>query len=623
MIYIKIILLLMSFVGYVTYITKFSKLNVIQAPFLFCCFTSIFLYAFAIVGALVLGTYLVLVVGLLLFAFCIYKQWLNIHTFKLVDIKYFIFTAPYFALYFAISKDFKFLGWDEFSFWASSQKLIFETGELYKEHSPIFFKSYPPAQQLFQYYLTKLTFWSEKNVLFAQIFWVLSGLMCVAGTLITRPLQAAITFLTSCAFLYYFNFSFVTLYSDPLLGVCFAASVALAYKNKTDLASTLALFLSMAILVLIKEIGIFLALVALSIAFINRCIELGSVDTSRFKKILPAITATLVLAIGLLAVMKTWSWYLGTINALRQMNLPVLADFSNSPLRERSAQTMIEFWARLAKPNYLEMANAPANSSTSIAAFAIRMIALSTFLIFITSRHQRVKIVATTFTLAAGAIAYTVVLLFSFLVLFTEYEGVRLASFERYLSTYTIAWFLILYSLLASEIFSRDIKFAALSQLVCISLVIYFVPRVYFQDIRKIESVGPINNLRISVDNFALAVKKNMGPDEKVYFIAQNSNGLERAIFTYAMLPFTSSTEWCWSLGEKYYDGDVWTCNTSLKNVLKGYDYLALYSADTQFWQTNAALFNSSALGTKSGIFKINRKVDGGIQSLTKIDKTL
>jgi len=81
-----------------------------------------------------------------------------------------IFIAAYGVLFFAIAPEFKFLGWDEFSFWASSQKLIFGTGELYNEHSPIFLKSYPPGQQLFQYYLTKMTFWSEKMFCLPKYF---------------------------------------------------------------------------------------------------------------------------------------------------------------------------------------------------------------------------------------------------------------------------------------------------------------------------------------------------------------------------------------------------------------------------------------------------------------------
>lgn len=620
MIYIKIILLLLSFVGYVTYISKRGGLSLAQAPFLFCCFISIFLYVFAISGSLVLGAYLAFAIGLSLFVLSIYKKWLRSHIFQNFDFSHLIFIAPYCVLYFAIAPEFKFLGWDEFSFWASSQKLIFGTGELYKEHSPIFLKSYPPGQQLLQYYLTKMTFWSEKNVLFAQIFWVLSGLMCVSGTLIKRPIHAAMTFLTSCAFLYYFNFSFSTLYSDPLLGVCFAACVAFAYTHKSGLISSLVLFLSMATLVLIKEIGIFLALVALAISFVSRCLDTESTETALFKKISYAVISTLALTAALFAVSKTWSWYLSTINSIRPISVPGLTDFSLSPLRERTAQTMAELWTRISKSGYLTVADTPLAVSPSVLAFIAGMIILSALLVVITSKHHRLKAGLTTAILTGGAFAYIAVLIFSFLVVFTEYEGVRLASFERYLSTYAFAWFLILYTLLIAETSRREFKYAVFIQFACIGLTLYFVPRVYFQEVSKIQSIGPVNDLRVSVDNFSLMVKKHIARDEKVYFIAQNTNGLERAVFTYAMLPFTSSMEWCWSLGQKYFDGDVWTCNTSLESVLKGYTYLALYSADEQFWKNNAAFFDPSVHGSKSGVFKINRKSDGTIQSFSKLD---
>ena len=86
------------------------------------------------------------------------------------------------------------------------------------------------------------------------------------------------------------------------------------------------------------------------------------------------------------------------------------------------------------------------------------------------------------------------------------------------------------------------------------------------------------------------------------------------------MRPFTSSMDWCWSLGEKYFKGDVWTCDRSLESVLQGYTYLALYKGDAQFWKINSALFNLKDIHSDSGIFKINRRADGSIESLLKID---
>ena len=208
MIYLKTLLLILSFAGYLTYLSRRVGLSIAQAPFIFCCLICIFLYSFAIVDELVLGAYFAFILGLALLVISTYNKSLQTHLLKSFNCSCVIYIVPYGLLFIAISQGFKFLGWDEFSFWALSQKIIFDTGALYKENSPISYKFYPPAQQLFQYYLTKMTFWSEKNVLFAQIFWVLSGLMCVAGTLINKSLYAAITFLFSCAFLYYFNFSF-------------------------------------------------------------------------------------------------------------------------------------------------------------------------------------------------------------------------------------------------------------------------------------------------------------------------------------------------------------------------------------------------------------------------------
>jgi hypothetical protein len=46
-------------------------------------------------------------------------------------------------------------------------------------------------------------------------------------------------------------------------------------------------------------------------------------------------------------------------------------------------------------------------------------------------------------------------------------------------------------------------------------------------------------------------------------------------------------------------------------NALKGYDYLALFYADTQFWSLNPTLFPPDSIGVERGIFKIEWSPDG------------
>jgi hypothetical protein len=88
-------------------------------------------------------------------------------------------------------------------------------------------------------------------------------------------------------------------------------------------------------------------------------------------------------------------------------------------------------------------------------------------------------------------------------------------------------------------------------------------------------------------------------------------------MFYYAMLPHTVSTSWCWSLGDKYFEGDVWTCNETLGGVLRGYDYLALYRGDDQFWNKNKSFFDSASVGGVRGLYKINHL--NGNTSLTQV----
>ena len=75
------------------------------------------------------------------------------------------------------------------------------------------------------------------------------------------------------------------------------------------------------------------------------------------------------------------------------------------------------------------------------------------------------------------------------------------------------------------------------------------------------------------------------------------------------MVPFLPSE--CWSVGKKYNEADVWTCDQPLGYLLKDYDYLAIYHADQRFWQDNQALFSADGLGKETGVYKVTRKNDG------------
>ena len=637
---LTIALLVLSSSGYLTQLTARPNIGLYKAPFLFCCMVSLLLYGFAIVGHLELGLWFTVALGLLLLGLQI-NSWAKAQprapravksdnaagalsvtgqafTHKFAQIAVAI---PFVLFYLSIDSQFKFLLWDEFSYWASSAKIIFETNALFNNDSPIFFKSYPPLQQLFQYYFAKLTFWSEKNVLFAQTFWVLSALLCVAGSFVKKPVHTAIVFLTSCSFLYFFEYSYSTIYSDPLMGVCFAACLALAFEQDGSKGRALIFFIGVAALLLLKEIAVLLAMVSVAV-FIVSFVSSQQAQTQSFRDSWVACFKTLAAGIlGLVAVVQSWAWYVAKIEGTRDLAANGLRSLLEPALQGRVDKTITEFIVRVFKPGYLHIAQYKQLYSPSVVTLAAAFILISLGLVYFAKKAERLKIGGNLLLIAGGAAGYTLALLISYLLIFTEYEGIRLASFERYLSTYILAWLLIVYALIASRLEARRSALALVGQLALALALALYAPAAYFKDLRKIESQGEALAVRQSTEALAAQIKPHLKAGDKIYFIAQKSNGLERTMFYYAMLPFTTSTSWCWSIGPKYFEGDVWTCQTHLHGLLKGFDYLALFNGDQQFWNQEQALFDAPSLNKVSGLFKINRE-NGVITGLSFVPTT-
>lgn len=612
-------LLCLSTIGFISFLSQNEIVGRYKAPFVFCCLISVTLFFFALANFLYLGVVVSVAIG------CLMLVWQGFRYFridfkKVINFSDFLIIIPFVIFYIAIARDFKFLLWDEFSFWASSSKIIFETNALFKSDSPIFLKSYPPIQQLFQYYFVKQTYWSEKNVLYAQTFWVLSALLCVVGSVVKRPLNVALTFIVSSSFLYFFNYSYSTIYSDPLLGACFAASLALAIDTQRRTASVITFFVTIAALILIKEIAILLALVAICVFFICYSWQFLEENKSLKDKFLIPLMVTALGLLSTVGVLKSWSWYVAKIQSTRDIVIPGLSALSDPVFTKRVSLTVAEFFSRILKPGFLSFSQQLTNVSPSILFLFIIFTVLSFGIVLTKPRVERTRLGITLLIIFAGAFGYLAALLFSYLVFFTEYEGTRLASFERYFSSYVLAWLLILFVMLCSAMDELKQRSLVIAQAVIASVVFIMIPQIYIKELRSIESGGEPYLLRQKTEDFAAKVKKYIQPGEKVYFVAQNSNGLERTMFYYAMLPYTSSMSWCWSLGKKYYEGDVWSCDVNLMSLLDGYSYLAVYRGDDQLWQSANELFDSNEIKSASpSLFKINRS-EGKIESIRRLD---
>lgn len=591
------LLLILSSAGYISFIHLYNCCRLTVSPFLYIAFVVVFLYCFAVLGYLPLGAMLCLLLGIAAGAWVLWRYRTTLAS-GLRDTQawHFLYFTPFLVFFFAIPEDFLFTEWDEFSFWASSIKLIHQTDALWITDSAIGFKHYPPGQQLFQYYITYFTGWSEGRVLYAQIAFMLSALLAVAGTFMRRAgaLELAV-FWTSCVILYLLRFDFAHILVDQLLAVCFAASLAITWNAKSTLRSALTVSMVVALLMLIKQVGLILGLVTISIYWISLYFDKpadgSGCDSKQASKAyaMKLALATLPLATQFL-INHSWQSYVASIGALTNLTIPSFGEFYAPDMLERTRATSAAFLNRIQEGKFI----------VPVVGFLI----FSGHAFWLHGKSARRKAGLSLAVLFLSMAGYTAFLFISYLVFFSEYEGVRLASFSRYSKTYFLAWALVLFALTFSFLQKRNV---AVQRRTAIALTIVFMavaPKQFYADIRSVTVDQNLLETRKKVEQLASTVKHSIKPGERVYFVSQNSSGYENLVFRYAMMPHQTSQR-CWSLGKPYGPNDVWTCDGPLNEQTEGYSYLAIYHADDQFWKYASGPVTFSGTDSQTGVFRI------------------
>lgn len=604
---VKSLIFLVSTVGYLLFFVNRAKIRPLIAPFAWVCFVMVSTYFFAVAGLLFLGANFILCLGCVAGFIAIWRNEKSLQQKDQHILVLSIWLVSIAVTYFSIPSDFMFLLWDEVGGWARSQKLIYETNALLNANSPFSLRSYPPGQQIFQYYITKATFWSEKNLLLAQNVFIFSALLAVVGALFKRPLWACIVYLTMLPMIYFFNFNYNTIYADPLLAAVFAGCLALAVKPNEERADPWVLAICLSGFLLLKDIAlVFTALVLFIYALRMLDTHLQVSNTVCSNKLKGMIKNLAVCFATVCIIIFSWKWYVSVIGTAKTEVIRLSLDgFMQEPYRQRAGTTITAFINALLKPGYFVGQFKTLSLNFSMLLAMLMTIGLSGLIVLISPKEKRVSAFLIVLSCAFGAVGYLLFLLWLYLTYFTEYEGTRLASFDRYSMTYLLAWLLVTFTWLMSVIAERFKSiFTTMIPLGCALLVYCFVPTKFYSDIKKLPVDKVSFEKRKATQALSDEVRKHIKPGEKVYFLAQNTNGYERHLFDYAMLPFPPND--CWSVGKKYNEGDVWTCDRPLGLLLKDYSYLAIYAADDRFWKDNAELFEPSGVGRARGVYKIN-----------------
>lgn len=597
--------------GYSIWLVQIGNLKWQQAPFITISFCAILLYLSGILGFLEQGWFFCVGVGLILGAYTVYYKAPVINITGKFALSFLVSVAPFLFSFLSVKNDYMFTDWDEFSFWGASIKIMAVTNAIYDNGSALSntFKAYPPFQQLAQYLFVYPAGWSESAVLKAHNIYIYSAILFSSSTIIRKnSLLAAISFVAASTFIYFFKYDIGHVLVDQLLGVVFLSALCIAVSD-SDKERKFILPMIIFILPLIKQIGLVFGLFSISCAFIY--IALGKNGNIKHR-LIEAFTLSLICLGVLLISFKSWALYLSSVDVTPVFSSSGSINWASTAMQAKISATIAELNTRLLNPLYLTY------SVYHLRPVAIFIISVAMIVpISILSKGRRIQETAVAAILPVMCASYIAFLVYCYIAYFSEFEAKRLASFERYAGTFLLAWASFLLLKIVDLSFRGFRSAYSLIAVLAISIPLYGVTALYRFDLQKVRPEQKKAVLRKDVSRLSDMIWKKLKPGDSVYFIAQNTKGLEKLAFSYEMQPFKANT-WCWTLGKKYYDSDVWTCDKSLSEVMKGYTYLAIYKADQQFWDLFSSNFKDKEKRDEPAIYKAQYD-KAGVLSLTEV----
>lgn len=190
---------------------------------------------------------------------------------------------------------------------------------------------------------------------------------------------------------------------------------------------------------------------------------------------------------------------------------------------------------------------------------------------------------------------YLFIQLSSYLFLFTEYEGVHLASFTRYFGTFLLGVYALIigYMLIKSD--DNDNK-KRIPKYIVIFLIMIAITGLYsFISVTVLAPFGTRSTIETRREYEQISsIKNEVDSGETIYFIDIGSNGYSYHLCGYIAYPIKLNS--LGSIGtSRYYEGDIWTrivTPDELKeDLLNNFNYLYIQNTEYNFEQEYGHLF--------------------------------
>lgn len=567
---------------------------------------------------LLVGVYIIILLSSLLFIYnfiCIYK--------KKKIIKENIFTPSFFFFIvfsiFLILLNFGrlFIVWDEFSHWALVVKNMFYLNTFgLGSDSTVLAKSYLSGTSLFQYFCVKLNgTYNESILYFAQNLMFFSLILPIfknfkkLNNIMLWLSMAIVVLLPTLFYPYFYN----SIYVDGMLGIAFAYSIYsyyLNYENGLDKFNKINLSASILMLIFIKDFGLILSLITIFIILIDNIFIRNKFSV----KILLKNSKDIIL-IYLPAIIIKILW---TIELKKNVENVTSSNSLLSSIINLFKEGLVGYKTTV----YYEFKNALffrslSSSSMLNISFVVGICIFILLYCLLTYNIKKSKLktsyIFSEFTIILGGLGYALLILIAYLILFSEYEALRLASYERYISTYTLGMLLIIVALIInkySNILRKNNIFCIISIISLICIINYSALLNMVKYAR--DSINNTKDIRNQYKKFKSITDKYVKKGDLLYFISTNDDGIDFYIARYELTPNKMNLNYAWSIGNPYNDSDIWTVQISkedwAKHLINDYNYVYLFDIDEQFISKYNTLFdvNSKSINDNQ-LYKVEK----------------
>jgi len=574
----------------------------------FCLMGStIVVYIFAMLGNLLLGYILIILSAVLPTALYWIRKRIKVsEELKAIWTPSLALICLVYVLLGAINFGRTFHAWDDFMHWGPFVKETYRNMALYNSEASLVevHPDYPPIISLYESFWVLLSGKYNESILFISLQYLQLSFFFpfldrvkwknlknkkikFIGLAVALVLVPAIIPLGD-------DYFFVTIMTDSLIGMLFAfAMTNIIVSKKIDKGLLFRLGIIFAFLILVKQIAI---------AFIAVCVALLLIElvfSKQDKKIRIAMLSFATIVPALL-LNYCWTGRVEELGIQGQFQISALVDGTMTLIKSRGAS--LTGWQEETIINFVKAYAYNKPIILGLSYFRLTLLfAVIGIIVLLKNQNNRKRNASIFGLIILASIAYAILMMLLYVFCFGEIEGPILASYDRYLGTFWYAVVILGFSVFLYSLSTK--KLDSMPNLGVLAVLVFVLATSPASIALTLARSYDKNNYK--ADTQAILSRVQQG--DKVYIVAQDSNGVHNVKLKYLLMPIRTSA----SFGEPYSFGPAddsgiyssYVDPEDFKDCFDNYDYLYIYKLNPYFIEQYGKYFEQEPVS--GGLYRV------------------